>query len=157
MVNVALATERATKLFCQTVQSTFKVDEKYALDKILPSLNYQLFLKTSDELFQAFDKDKYDEKVLDALVHATQLKKGNTGYDGICLALYFTFIYLPWRTEKDEESKVTESPLPDKNVKVQDVDLPDALVKGKATTNRKRVSKKDAFDRISQLVEKKIT
>ncbi|CUS24935.1 LAQU0S22e00474g1_1 [Lachancea quebecensis] len=158
MVNVAFAADRAMRLFCQSVQATFSISEKLALDKILPSLNYQQFLRYSDLLFQSFDKTDYDPKVLDTLVHALQLKKGNNGYDGICLALYFTFIYLPWATQKDAEDKSLTSDLSvDNKVIERTQETPNGLAKGKTSTNRKRVSKKDAFDKINALVEKKIT
>ncbi|CAR23025.1 Hir3p [Lachancea thermotolerans CBS 6340] len=158
MVNVATAADRAMRLFCQSVQDTFGVNEKLALDKTLPSLNYQQFLRYSDLLFQSFDKTKYDSKVLDTLVHALQLKKGNNGYDGICLALYFTFIYLPWASQKEVQDKSQTSDPNMNNKAIEPTqEPPNGLVKGKASTNRKRVSKKDAFDKISALVEKRIT
>lgn len=158
MINVSQATERAMRLFCLCVQSQFQVNEKEYADKLLPSLNYQLFLKNSADLFQAFNKAEYDPKVLEVLAHAYQLKKGNNGYDGICLAIYFKFLYLPF-VEKKEAAK-TATPASNINTE-KDAGTGSGHVntsmKVKGNNTRKRVSKKDAFDKIAGIVEKKIT
>ncbi|SCU80649.1 LANO_0B00782g1_1 [Lachancea nothofagi CBS 11611] len=158
MVNVALATERALKLFGQAVQVRFGVNEKQATDKLLPTLNYVHFIKCSEDIFQTFDKSKYDPEMLATLTHALQLKKGNNGYDGICLALYFTHIYQPWVSAKNELLKTSsESQIEPEKLTENELEISGTPVKGKTPTNRKKVSKRDAFEKITALVEKKIT
>ncbi|SCU91675.1 LAME_0E13410g1_1 [Lachancea meyersii CBS 8951] len=163
MVNVGLASDRALRLFCQAVQHKFNVNEKQAIDKLLPALNYAQFINYSDEIFQTFDATKYDPEVLATLTHALHLKKGNNGYDGICMALYFTYIYQPFVSQKtDGISSVVEVQIePRKIVENGQESVKEFLagtpLKGKPTTSRKKVSKKDAFDKITALVEKKIT
>lgn len=156
MVNIAEATERAVTLYCQSVQNKLQINEKEYAEQLLPSLNYQNFLKNSEELFNTFDKSTYQSEIMDALSVAYQLKKGSISYDAICLAIYFKYFYLPFAESKTlqetEQAKVIEfsengSPHPSTNV----------TTTSKTSSSRKRVSKRDAFDRIAALVEKKIT
>ncbi|SCU91845.1 LAFA_0F06194g1_1 [Lachancea sp. 'fantastica'] len=160
MVNVGLASERALRLFSQAVQRKFDVNEKQALDKLLPALNYAQFIKHSDEIFQTFDQAQYDPDFLTTLAHAVHLKKGNNGYDGICMALYFTYIYQPFvsqKTEVDQKDLTTILVTPAKPVESHPEPTNASNAKSKTVSSRKKVSKKDAFDKISALVEKKIT
>ncbi|CEP65042.1 Hir3p LALA0_S18e00408g [Lachancea lanzarotensis] len=157
MVNVGLASERALRLFSQAVQHKFDVNEKQALEKLLPALNYAQFIKYSDEIFQTFDRAKYDPDFLTTLAHAVHLKKGNSGYDGICMALYFSYIYQPFVSEKTEAGQENVTIVMIAPAKAAEGQPESTSTKSKTVSSRKKVSKKDAFDKISALVEKKIT
>lgn len=105
---------------------------------------------------------------------AYQLKKGNNGiaFDGICISIYFKYFYLPVAPLDAE---------PDANISGQEQDREDFTTHGQSQTPesqpnqapkpvtqstngqpipnkfsipRKRVSKKDVFDRIRLIVEK---
>ncbi|SCU78876.1 LADA_0A08262g1_1 [Lachancea dasiensis] len=157
MVNVNLASDRALKLFNQLVQERFEVNEKHATDKLLPGLSYTQFIQYSEEIFKTFEKSKHDTDFLETLTHALQLKKGNNGYDGICLALYFKHIYQPFASSKNDQIKSTPDPqFEHAKGSVTASEPADTPHKGKPVTNRKKVSKKDAFEKITALVEKKI-
>lgn len=166
MAYVNKAAEHATTLYTQCARCKLHIDEKACVEKLLPSLHYQQFLAITDQLLKSFKLEDYPEDITQALKIAYQLKRGNNGiaFDGICLAIFFHYFYLP-----------VSATMP-----AQDISSPDLAVQGeklkgfttnsttvskagspsptsqKAAVPRKRVSKKDAFDKI-RLVADKIT
>ncbi|SCU83530.1 LAMI_0C03576g1_1 [Lachancea mirantina] len=156
MVNMPLAADRAARLFSQCVQRQFSLNEKLDAEQVLLSLNYQNFLQRSDELFASFDKKNYDTTTVDLLASAYHLKKGNNAYDLICLAIYFKFFYKPFTSNDALSSKEGSQAI---KLELPTVPAPVSAspIKLKTVSARKRVSKKDAFDKIGSLVDKKLT
>lgn len=173
MAYVNKASEHAVMLYTQCVRAKLQVDEKEYVEHLLPSLNYQSFVKTSETLFKTFKKDDYSDETLNGLKIAYQLKKGNNGiaFDGVCLSIYFKFFYLPLSSaiiQEDLAPRDSARESEQDEPGVVQIQVSDAAKKKvnnngalsptpgnhKPTIPRKRVSKKDAFDRIRLLVEK---
>lgn len=161
MIKTYEAIDESTSKFCTVTRNILQLNEKDLTENILPSLNYQSFVKISQELFKSFKKENYDSQVREALVISYQLKKGVSAiaFDGICLTIYFKYFYLPFVEAYSDESVQSSS----KTVKMSQSDntalqseVPNGKSSGKFPSSRKRVSKKDAFDKIAQLVDKRI-
>ncbi|GAV52378.1 hypothetical protein ZYGR_0AG03690 [Zygosaccharomyces rouxii] len=174
MAYVNKAIEHALMLYTQCTRSKLQLNEKESVEHLMPSLNYQVFLKVSEDLQNGFSEQNYSEELLSGLKIAYQLKKGNNGiaFDGICISIYFKYFYLPVAPLDAE---------PDANISGQEQDREDFTTHGQSQTPesqpnqapkpvtqstngqpipnkfsipRKRVSKKDVFDRIRLIVEK---
>lgn len=174
MAYVNKAIEHALMLYTQCTRSKLQLNEKEYVEHFMPSLNYQAFLKVSEDLQNRFDEQNYSEELLSGLKIAYQLKKGNNGiaFDGICISMYFKYFYLPIApidTEPDtalsgqeqerEDVAIHEpSQTPESQFNQTPKSLPQSsngqLMSNKFSIPRKRVSKKDAFDRIRLIVEK---
>ncbi|AET39925.1 Hir3p Ecym_5148 [Eremothecium cymbalariae DBVPG len=166
MVNGSQATDRAIELFLTGTRPTLQINEKEHAELLLPSLNYQAFNKNSDDLITYFNKDNYSLEVLESLSISYQLKKGSSGitFDGICLSIYFKYFYLPWAAEHENIETPTQDAV--KFVEIHKATTADGestppqsiqeslKSTSKQVSSRKRVSKKDAFDKISQIVDK---
>lgn len=166
MAYVNKAAEHATSLYIQCARDQLQLDEKIYIEKILPSLNYQHFLGASEDLCKTFQVSDYSEKTLQALKISYQLKKGNNGvaFDGICLAIFLKFFYLPKSDEFSSEDKSSPEQI-GKELQQEPRQLiissttssrpsSQASSSQKSAIPRKRVSKKDAFDKIRLIVEK---
>ncbi|AGO10374.1 AaceriABL081Wp [[Ashbya] aceris (nom. inval.)] len=166
MVNGSLATDKAVEMFINGARAALNINEKEHAELLLPTLNYQAFNRYSDELIASFNKESYSYEVLESLAISYQLKKGSSGiaFDGICLSIYFKYLYLPW-VEEHEAAEATQSLVKfvevnkNTNTTENETALPQPAtepqkVTTKQVSSRKRVSKKDAFDKISQIVDK---
>lgn len=149
--------------FC--VEKKYNITDKKYVENLFFQLNYQRFLQVSKELYDNFDVHEYDNEDVDGLRYAFQLKKGNNGiaFDNVCISIYFKCFYLP-KLEKFEEDMVpvdeASAPAPDNVLSTPtkgdtpgstDSKLPTSP---KANGPKKRISKKEAFDRIRNLVDK---
>lgn len=158
MAYVNEATDFTIKSYVNSFNRSVDIDDRH-IEQLLPSLNYQTFLKVSEQLYNNFDTTKYAEEHLTGLKLAFQLKKGNNGiaFDGVCLSLYFLKFYLPLLRETESSMdktspNVTHTTVEPSSTISPSTSVPAAAVKTPAS--RKRVSKKEAFDRIKALVEK---
>lgn len=162
MAYVNKASEHAVALYTACARKKLQINEREYTEQILPSLNYQAFLKTSQKLLDNFEESSYSESILESIKIAFQLKKGNNGiaFDGVCLSIYFKYFYLPFasavshnETDVPEQDK-TLSPPPE-NAAATGQKPPLVMQNStKPALPRKRVSKKDAFDRVRTLVDK---
>ncbi|CCK69112.1 Hir3p KNAG_0B06880 [Huiozyma naganishii CBS 8797] len=161
MLYVPEATDIAIKAYVKAAVKKLDIDEKY-IEHLLPILSYQDFLHYSVQLQKEFVTSKYSDEHLMGLKLSFQLKKGNNGiaFDLVCLSIYFKYFYLPFLGEKKgtdnvcgsiaEEATPPMMPLPT----FPDKPTPINNTNNKAISTRKRVSKKETFDRIKSLVEK---
>lgn len=174
MAYVNKATEHALMLYTQCTRSKLQLNEKEYMENLLPSINYQVFLKVSEDLQNGFKEEHYSEELLSGLKIAYQLKRGNNGvaFDGICISIYLKYFYLPIAPldteresnlngqDQDQEDTTTQTPSGTPESQLHQAPKPSAQsangpqASAKFTIPRKRVSKKDAFDRIRLLVEK---
>lgn len=167
MAYVNKAAEHAISLYNQCARDRLQLDEKKYAEKILPSLNYQLFLKASEELCKTFQLSDYSEEVLQALKISYQLKKGNNGiaFDNICLSIFLKYFYLPKSDQFSPEDHSSPEQASGKELQQEPKELvianttisrPPSQTSStqKPAIPRKRVSKKDAFDKIRLIVEK---
>lgn len=172
MAYVNKATEHALMLYTQCTRAKLQLDEKECIEHLLPSLNYQTFLIVSEDLQNTFTEANYSEELLCGLKISYQLKKGNNGiaFDGICISIYFKYFYLPIapaNTEQDVlsggqeqdqyDNTESQSQTAERHFKAGSL-TPSQIAGGsssnKYTVPRKRVSKKDVFDKIRVLIEK---
>lgn len=163
MAYITEAINYATKSYIACVHQRLEVDEKY-IETLLPSLKYQDFLQVSENLMKSFKQSDYEDEYVEGLKLAFQLKKGSNGitFDSPCLSLYFKKLYLPLLDEHEKNKPPTETPSADNliNQLIGDgnskatTPQPQVATTPKPVLNRKRVSKKEAFDRIKVLVEK---
>ncbi|QLQ79989.1 hypothetical protein HG537_0C06380 [Torulaspora globosa] len=167
MAYVNKAAEHATSLYIQCARDRLQLDEKMYMEKILPALNYQHFLRASEQLCETFQVSDYSQETLQALKISYQLKRGNNGiaFDGICLAIFLKFFYLPKCDEFSIDDKSSPEQIQAKELQQEPRQLiisstttsrpsSQASSSQKSTIPRKRVSKKDAFDKIRLWVEK---
>ncbi|EJS43103.1 hir3p [Saccharomyces arboricola H-6] len=155
-VNINELLERAISVYTQSAKIKLQLQNKSYVEQILPALNYQKFLKISEQLNEVFDQSKYPEDISPGLKLAFQLKKGHSGiaFDGVCLGIYFEYLYYPLAqrdqslTNENDES----SPAPPSSGSVIPKGTPDSTPK--PSVIKKRVTKKEVFDRIRLLVDK---
>ncbi|CAI4044060.1 Hir3p SKDI_10G3400 [Saccharomyces kudriavzevii IFO 1802] len=155
-VNINELLERAIGVYTQSAKGKLQLQNKSYVEQILPTLNYQNFLKISEQLNQVFDQSKYPEDISSGLKLAFQLKKGHSGiaFDSVCLGIYFEYLYYPLAhqdqslTNENDES----SPAPPSSGSVTSKNTPDST--SKPSVVKKRVTKKEVFDRIRLLVDK---
>ncbi|EDO15711.1 hypothetical protein Kpol_1000p22, partial [Vanderwaltozyma polyspora DSM 70294] len=160
MAYVPEAIEQTISLYVQCIARELKFDEKYYTEHLLPSMNYQDFLKTSKMLVSSFKKSDYEDHLIESLSTSYQLKKGNNGiaFDGTCLSIYFKYFYQPFAETIPKEQSTPELTLtiisdPKQGTKGNNSGSNASNV-SKSNALRKRVSKKDAFDAIKALTEK---
>ncbi|AMD20967.1 HEL314Cp [Eremothecium sinecaudum] len=168
MINGAQATDRAVELFLTGARTALELNEKEHAELLLPSLNYQAFNKNCDDLIASFNQENYTTDVLDTLSIAYQLKKGSSSiaFDGVCLSIFFKYFYLPWTIEhvRDDDAQpqqpvkfvdnTNSTPSADPEAIPQSKSNNDTKTNTKQVSSRKRVSKKDTFDKVSQIVDK---
>ncbi|KAH3900068.1 Hir3p SCDLUD_004387 [Saccharomycodes ludwigii] len=143
MLNMNAVQEKASRLYCQCVQSTYQINDKEYVEQWLPTVNFKVFNVISQKVYEDFDIKIYDAQLLEVFLESVNLKKGTIIFDGICIGLYIKYFY--------------------GLVLVQNQELEDSILQASETQqseghgsigNRKRVSKKDIFDRINPLVVK---
>ena len=164
MAYVEDATEFANKSYTDCVFAKLGVDDRKYIDSLLPTLDYQKFLRVSEDIVTNPGYEDLAEEYINGLKLAYQLKKGSNGvtYDNVCLLLYYKCFYLP-RLAKDplfadegvdatdgtsEHLSMSQRPI---NSETNDITVPPAP---KPSLIKKRVSRKETFDRIKALVEK---
>ncbi|SMN21995.1 similar to Saccharomyces cerevisiae YJR140C HIR3 Subunit of the HIR complex [Maudiozyma saulgeensis] len=147
------------------IEKKLEITDKKYIENLFLQLSYQTFLKVSKKLFEEFDAKDYTEEYIDGLRYAFQLKKGNNGiaFDNVCLSIYFKCFYLPkLQTEIDEETggNLAQKDTPEARFQVPEILEPLTKPESKIPTSpkqngvKKRISKKEAFDRIRSLVDK---
>lgn len=96
-VNINELLERAISVYTQSAKIKLQLQDKSYVEQILPTLDYQNFLKISEQLNQAFDPSNHPEEITSGLKLAFQLKKGHSGiaFDSVCLGIYFEYLYYP--------------------------------------------------------------
>ena len=157
----------AVKSYNESVEKTLNITDKKYIETLLPSLNYQDFLRVSKQLLEEFKYDNYEADYTNGLKYAFQLKKGNNGiaFDSVCLSIYFKKFYLPKLEVENEKKKIENQDAPDgaqtariftpSNPPVTPSKTIEPPVSSpKQGGQKKRVSKKEAFDRIRALVDK---
>lgn len=171
MAYVNKATEHALMLYTRCARAKLRLEDKEFIEHLLPSLNYQTFIKVSEDLQNNFKEENYSEELLCGLKVSYQLKKGNNGiaFDGICISIYFKYFYQPMAPAATEQEALANGQeqydSADLQLQTGSADTqsksgsvipsqPTGPSSNKYTVPRKRVSKKDAFDRIRLLVEK---
>ena len=78
-VNINELLERAINVYTQSAKIKLQLQDKSYVEQILPTLNYQDFLKISEQLNRVFDQGKHLEEISSGLKLAFQLKKGHSG------------------------------------------------------------------------------
>ncbi|KAK5960234.1 Hir3p PWA37_002730 [Arxiozyma heterogenica] len=164
MAYVNNAIDYSIKRYIDCVYQKLNVNDKY-IETLLPNLNYNEFLSASEELGKTFDSSKYSNKYTEGLKLAYQLKRSSNGitFDGPCLAIYFKIFFIPGINAKlDVENKniVSQSESNEDNIvsnNMKNIIVAEKLPTSdtiKNSSSKKRVSKKEAFDRIKDLIEK---
>ncbi|QLG75089.1 hypothetical protein HG535_0H04160 [Zygotorulaspora mrakii] len=166
MAYVNKASEHAVALYTLCARRKLHINEKEYVEQILPAINYQVFMKNSQNLLDSAKKEDYSEEIIDGIKIAYQLKKVNNGiaFDGICLSLFLKFFYMPLAASLLQEEETAKEPKQEvqRSVSFQTTDV-NTSASGtslsvqnnpKPSLPRKRVSKKDAFDKIRMLVDK---
>ena len=149
--------------FC--VEKKYNITDKRYVENLFFQLNYQHFLKVSKDLYDSFDAKEYDNEDIDGLRYAFQLKKGNNGiaFDNVCISIYFKCFYLPKLEKFDKEMSSNDEILPaiaDNVLSTPTKSGTPGSIDSKLPTSpkpsgpKKRISKKETFDRIRNLVEK---
>ena len=89
-VNINELLERAISVYTQSAKIKLQLQDKSYVEQILPTLDYQNFLKISEQLNQAFDPSNHPEEITSGLKLAFQLKKGHSGiaFDSVCPVSY---------------------------------------------------------------------
>lgn len=138
MAYIGKANDVATSYFIECVTKKYLLHDKVYTESYMGNINYNDFVKYSQEIVDNSKAADIAEDILEVLKIAYQLKKGTNSvvYDTVCLSLFFQYIYEPYRKEHPE----TEPQL------VSDCENKSNI--------RKKVSKKDAFDKIRALVDK---
>lgn len=138
MAYIGKANDVATSYFIECVTKKYLLHDKVYTESYMGNINYNDFVKYSQEIVDNSKAADIAEDILEVLKIAYQLKKGTNSvvYDTVCLSLFFQYIYEPYRKEHPE----TEPQL------VSDSENKSNI--------RKKVSKKDAFDKIRALVDK---
>lgn len=151
--------------YTSCVEKKYKIIDKRYVENLFFQLNYQYFLKVSKELYDDFNVNEYDDEDIDGLRYAFQLKKGNNGiaFDNVCISIYFKCFYLPKLDKfKKEIASHDETPtsIPDNVLSTPTKSDTPVSTESKLPTSpkpngpKKRISKKEAFDRIRSLVDK---
>lgn len=164
MAYVNNAIDYSIKRYIECVYQKLNVDDKY-IETLLPNLNYTKFLSVSEELGKTFDLVKYSNKYTEGLKLAYQLKRSSNGitFDGPCLAIYFKIFFLPKLNSKlgvENKNSISVSELNEDNIisnSAKSVTVGEKSPVSDTVKNplsKKRVSKKEAFDRIKDLIEK---
>lgn len=173
MINSSDAINRAVELFVNGAKIELSLNEKEHGETMMQSIPFPEFVKLSEELFEKFNKDDYESKVLDVFLLAYNLKKGTNSiqFDGVCITIYFKYFYGPFSEDKKESTPIEINSIELPNVNTQEnsplkhpsaspvsADGKSQKTVSKNTSNvRKRVSKKDVFDRIIKLIDKKLS
>ncbi|CCD27193.1 Hir3p NDAI_0J03010 [Naumovozyma dairenensis CBS 421] len=163
MVSSNDALESATSLFITIIGKKLEVDLEKYVDLCLTSIPYQEFIKVCPIIVENFSTGKYNSTWLEGIDLSWQLKKGTAGitYDNCCLAIFFNKFFMSLAAEKGidtlnsetitiqtkEQTQQTE-PSPS----VSSTDNQEGLVM-KPNQTKKRISKKDVFDKIKILVD----
>ncbi|CAI4045405.1 hypothetical protein SUVZ_10G3210 [Saccharomyces uvarum] len=155
-VNINELLERAISVYTQSAKIKLQLQDKSYVEQILPTLDYQNFLKISEQLNQAFDQSKHPEEITSGLKLAFQLKKGHSGiaFDSVCLGIYFEYLYYPLAQQNQSTANDNNenTPAPPSAGSTASKGTPDSTSKSSAI--KKRVTKKEVFDRIKLLVDK---
>ncbi|CAI1525246.1 hypothetical protein SEUBUCD646_0J03310 [Saccharomyces eubayanus] len=155
-VNINELLERAISVYTQSAKIKLQLQDKSYVEQILPTLDYQDFLKISEQLNQIFDQSKHPEEIVSGLKLAFQLKKGHSGiaFDSVCLGIYFEYLYYPLAQQNQSPANDNEenTPIPSSAGSIASKGTPDSTSKSSAV--KKRVTKKEVFDRIKLLVDK---
>lgn len=171
MIKSSEAINRAAEFFVQGAKSDLTLNEKEDSELMMQSIPFPEFVKRSEELFEHFNKENYDSNVIDVFSLAYNLKKGTNSiqFDVVCITIYFKFFYSPFvrdsKTLIKNEFQIVDSssatqngtPGPPHSASPASPDFKQTKLMGKnPSAVRKRVSKKDVFDRINKLIEKKL-
>ena len=135
----------ATKMYAELVKMLFRFDEKEIVESFLPQVSNTIFTRTSSKILETCLSLNSNEEAINVFLETNDQRKGSyTQYDDLCIALYFKFLFLP-TVENDPDYISTK----------ETVDL-DSFVKGKNVQNqvKKRVSKKEVLEQVSQLCKK---
>ena len=157
----------AVKSYNECIHKILQIPDKRYIETLLPSLSYQDFLNVSKQLFDEFKPDDYNIDYTNGLKYAFQLKKGNNGiaFDSVCLSIYFKKFYLP-KLAIEKEKEEINNPSGSNNIDTITISSssnqsssPSGSVESRVSSpkqggQKKRVSKKEVFDRIRALVEK---
>jgi len=159
------AIESSIRNYNMCIEKKLEICDKKYIETLFLQLSYQTFLKVSKALFEEFNVKDYTEEYIDGLRYAFQLKKGNNGiaFDNACLSIYFKCFYLP--KLQGEMDKKTEFHIVQRDISESGVQVPEKtelVIKAdnkmptspKQNGVKKRISKKEAFDRIRSLVDK---
>ncbi|KAL3231533.1 Histone transcription regulator 3 [Nakaseomyces bracarensis] len=141
MAYVSKASEIATSYFLACVSEKYKLMDKAEVELYMSTVYSADFMPYSDEIIAKLKDNPLPEDITEVLRVSYQLKKGTNSvtYDTVCLSIFFQYVYKPYAKDKPS---ITESAEATKNP----ADLKAML--------RKKVSKKDAFDKIKVFVEK---
>lgn len=142
MAYITNAIETATNYFLSCVSEKYDLMDKTGVETYMSTVYSTDFLENSEDILKNLKTLSIAENIFEVLRLAYQLKKGTNSvtYDTVCLSIFFQYIYKPHAVEK-EKSK------PDHNYIITN---PDKL----KTAYWKKVSKKEAFDKIKSLVDK---
>ncbi|KAG0653851.1 Histone transcription regulator 3 [Monosporozyma unispora] len=153
--------EYSIKRYIECVYQRLDVNDKY-IENLLPDLCYTEFLSVSEDLGKSFNVSYYPEEYTEGLKLAFQLKRSSNGitFDGPCLAIYFKIFFLP--AVKSKEATITDNltPLVTSTVSNSPAYMASPSTQrqtsdtSKNISSRKRVSKKEAFDRVKVITEK---
>lgn len=153
--------EYSIKRYIECVYQRLDVNDKY-IENLLPDLCYTEFLSVSEDLGKSFNVSYYPEEYTEGLKLAFQLKRSSNGitFDGPCLAIYFKIFFLP--AVKSKEATITDNltPLVTSTVSNSPAYMASPSTQrqtsdtSKNISSRKRVSKKEAFDRVKIITEK---
>lgn len=179
MINSQDAINKAVELFVNGAKSELSLNEKEHGELLMQRIPFPEFVQNSEELHQSFKKEDYPTKVLDVFLLAYNLKKGTNSiqFDGVCITIYFKYFYTPFVEKKKEltptvpptieitngehkeksptqQQQQSNSPSPNLNgAKDKVTKMPNKV----SSSVRKRVSKRDVFDRVLKLIEKKLS
>ena len=160
MAYVNDAIDYSIRRYIECVYQKLGVDDKY-VETLLPDLNYNEFLSVSEKLSKNFDASKYPTEYTDGLKLSYQLKRSSNGitFDGPCLAIYFKIFFLPAASAKltvENKNIIDGSQSNGDNTISNNANIVEKLPLSEAVRNtlsKKRVSKKEAFDRVKDLTE----
>ncbi|CDO92186.1 unnamed protein product [Kluyveromyces dobzhanskii CBS 2104] len=185
MINSQDAINKAVELFVNGAKIKLSLNEKEHGELLMQRIPFPEFVELSEELFQVFKRDDYDSEVLDVFSLAYNLKKGTNSiqFDGVCITIYFKYFYCPFVENKKQltpypistpevsngiqrEKSNSEQPQPQSLTELPRSPSPasttnkDKIAKTtikNPTSVRKRVSKRDVFDRVIKLIEKRLS
>ncbi|KAL6946923.1 hypothetical protein ACO0QE_001777 [Hanseniaspora vineae] len=135
----------ATKMYAELVKMFYRFDEKEIVESFLPQISNTVFTRISKKVLETSPSLNSNEEALNVLFETNDQRKASyTQYDDLCIALYFKFLFLPSVENDQEYISIKET-----------VDL-DSFVKGKNVQNqsKKRVSKKEVLEQVSQICKK---
>lgn len=186
MINSQDAINKAVELFVNGAKVKLSLNEKEHGELLMQRIPFPEFVELSEELFNAFKKGDYQSDVLDVFLLAYNLKKGTNSiqFDGVCITIYFKYFYCPFVENKKQSTPYPapiiegiSGPQPENSPSQQlpqsqsQPQLPRSPSPNTAnnkektaktpvknpTSIRKRVSKRDVFDRVVKLIEKRLS